>query len=413
MVDPVTTWIEPDVEIEPTRVIHPFTVLRGRTVVRRGAEVGPARRRRRRGDREGRWSGRSVTFARERCLPRGPRLEPSWSSRTLRSARARRCRTSPTSAMRRWARGRTSARGTITANYPHEPGREKAPDDDRPERQDRDSQWFRGSCDDRRRGMDRRRLVHHRGRPARTRSRSLGPDRSPRRATCVESGTTELSLPGLGVTPEHSTQPHGERGRWTERGPSGKLMLFSGRSHPVLAQKIADQLEHRAGRRQAEDVRERRDLLPLQGVDPRRGRVHRPGLPRPRDERLPLGAPDHDPGGEARLRQPHHGGHALVPLLAAGQEVGAARADHREAPRGRSRGRGNGPRPHDGPPRWPDPGILPDPGRPHDRAPALCALLPRDARAARRGRRRRLARPRIARRWRRSSRRCSTPTSRS
>jgi bifunctional UDP-N-acetylglucosamine pyrophosphorylase / glucosamine-1-phosphate N-acetyltransferase len=41
VVDPATTWIEPDVEIEPDAVIHPFTVLRGRTVVRRGAEVGP------------------------------------------------------------------------------------------------------------------------------------------------------------------------------------------------------------------------------------------------------------------------------------------------------------------------------------------------------------------------------------
>ena len=41
IVDPATTWIEPDVSIEPDAVIHPFTVLRGRTVVRRGAEVGP------------------------------------------------------------------------------------------------------------------------------------------------------------------------------------------------------------------------------------------------------------------------------------------------------------------------------------------------------------------------------------
>ncbi len=63
----------------------------------------------------------------------------------------------------------------------------------------------------------------------------------------MESGTTELSLPGLGVTPEHTPQPHGERGRWIERGPSGKLMLFSGRSHPVLAQRIADQLNIELG----------------------------------------------------------------------------------------------------------------------------------------------------------------------
>jgi len=41
VVDPATTWIEPEVEIEPDAVIHPFTVLRGRTVVRRGAEIGP------------------------------------------------------------------------------------------------------------------------------------------------------------------------------------------------------------------------------------------------------------------------------------------------------------------------------------------------------------------------------------
>ena len=41
IVDPATTWIEPEVEIEADAVIHPFTVLRGATVVRRGAEVGP------------------------------------------------------------------------------------------------------------------------------------------------------------------------------------------------------------------------------------------------------------------------------------------------------------------------------------------------------------------------------------
>jgi len=41
VVDPSSTWIEPDVSIEPDAVIHPFTILRGRTVVRAGAEVGP------------------------------------------------------------------------------------------------------------------------------------------------------------------------------------------------------------------------------------------------------------------------------------------------------------------------------------------------------------------------------------
>jgi bifunctional UDP-N-acetylglucosamine pyrophosphorylase / glucosamine-1-phosphate N-acetyltransferase len=41
IVDPQSTWIEPGVELEPDATIHPFTVLRGTTRVRRGAEVGP------------------------------------------------------------------------------------------------------------------------------------------------------------------------------------------------------------------------------------------------------------------------------------------------------------------------------------------------------------------------------------
>jgi bifunctional UDP-N-acetylglucosamine pyrophosphorylase / glucosamine-1-phosphate N-acetyltransferase len=41
IVDPETTWIEPDVELEPDSTIHPFTILKGRTRVGAGAEVGP------------------------------------------------------------------------------------------------------------------------------------------------------------------------------------------------------------------------------------------------------------------------------------------------------------------------------------------------------------------------------------
>ena len=63
----------------------------------------------------------------------------------------------------------------------------------------------------------------------------------------MDTGTTELALPGLDVTPDAAPQPQGARGRWIERGPSGKLMLFSGRSHPVLAGRIADQLNIELG----------------------------------------------------------------------------------------------------------------------------------------------------------------------
>ena len=41
IVDPSSTWIEADVEIEADATIHPFTVLRGATKVAAGADVGP------------------------------------------------------------------------------------------------------------------------------------------------------------------------------------------------------------------------------------------------------------------------------------------------------------------------------------------------------------------------------------
>jgi bifunctional UDP-N-acetylglucosamine pyrophosphorylase/glucosamine-1-phosphate N-acetyltransferase len=41
IVDPATTWIDADVELEPDAVVHPFTQLRGRTRVAAGAEIGP------------------------------------------------------------------------------------------------------------------------------------------------------------------------------------------------------------------------------------------------------------------------------------------------------------------------------------------------------------------------------------
>jgi ribose-phosphate pyrophosphokinase len=53
-----------------------------------------------------------------------------------------------------------------------------------------------------------------------------------------ETATTELVLPGLETPPV--TVP--ARGHWLERGPQKRLMVFSGRSHPELAQRIAELL---------------------------------------------------------------------------------------------------------------------------------------------------------------------------
>ena len=57
----------------------------------------------------------------------------------------------------------------------------------------------------------------------------------------MESATTELTerLPGLEpAEPATVMSP----GHWIERGPSKRLMVFAGRSHPDLAQRIADKL---------------------------------------------------------------------------------------------------------------------------------------------------------------------------
>jgi bifunctional UDP-N-acetylglucosamine pyrophosphorylase / glucosamine-1-phosphate N-acetyltransferase len=41
IVDPVSTWIEAGVEIEPDVTVHPYTVIRGGVRIERGAEIGP------------------------------------------------------------------------------------------------------------------------------------------------------------------------------------------------------------------------------------------------------------------------------------------------------------------------------------------------------------------------------------
>src|SRR5713226_157235 len=72
-----------------------------------------------------------------------------------------------------------------------------------------------------------------------TLSGSHGRVRRTRRGMQPGSAATELVLPGL-ETPESVTQP--STGHWLERGPQKKLMVFSGRSHTSLAQRIAEQL---------------------------------------------------------------------------------------------------------------------------------------------------------------------------
>src|SRR6188472_843407 len=77
-------------------------------------------------------------------------------------------------------------------------------------------------------------------RPARLRGSRHGRRRNRTGSmTSVETGTTELALPGL----EGSGSAAEPRvGHWIERGPWKRLMVFAGRSHPELAQKISEHL---------------------------------------------------------------------------------------------------------------------------------------------------------------------------
>jgi ribose-phosphate pyrophosphokinase len=56
----------------------------------------------------------------------------------------------------------------------------------------------------------------------------------------MESATSELTLPGLETPAPPAPEP--TRGHWLEHGPQKRLMVFSGRSHPALAQDIAGKL---------------------------------------------------------------------------------------------------------------------------------------------------------------------------
>jgi ribose-phosphate pyrophosphokinase len=56
----------------------------------------------------------------------------------------------------------------------------------------------------------------------------------------IETRTTELPLPGLETAPMADARP--SQGHWIERGPSKRLMVFSGRSHQELAARIAEKL---------------------------------------------------------------------------------------------------------------------------------------------------------------------------
>ena len=135
VVDPQTTWVDVTVTVAPDAVLaarhaaargddrRPPARSSGRTRRCVDTEVGDGRHRSSgrtawaRSSVRRRPSGRSATCARAPGWRRGARSAPSSRRRTSRWARARRCRTCPTSATPPSAGARTSVRRPSSCNY--------------------------------------------------------------------------------------------------------------------------------------------------------------------------------------------------------------------------------------------------------------------------------------------------------
>ena len=77
----------------------------------------------------------------------------------------------------------------------------------------------------------------------------------------MESLTTaELALPGLEGGDDDASR---RTGHWIERGPQKRLMVFAGRSHPDLANAIAEQLGVELGDVELETFTNGETYMPL------------------------------------------------------------------------------------------------------------------------------------------------------
>ena len=421
IVDPANTWIDRDVHArarQPDRAVLPAA---GRHDGR-GGRCRRALRRRARTPRSARLPGRAVRLpaSRHGAARAGRR-------RALRRAQGRRDRqrlegAAPLLPRRRDRRRRhvNIGAGTITANYD---GHEKHRTDDRATALARAATRSLvapvrvGTGADGRSGIgDHRRCSGRRARDRASASDCQGGIRragrgAPRGGSATMSEQTgTASLLGEDLLLADAPRPEEAAvASYHDREPIRRMMVFSGRSNPDLARAsratsgltLGDvelktfpngELYVRFG----ESIRGA-DVFLIQSCST-------PVQPEPD------GAAADGERGEARLGQAHHGRHAVVSVLARRQEVGAARADHR-APRGRPpavlRRRS---RPDDGPPRGPGAGLLQHPGRSHDRAADVRAVLPR-LRACRRTGSSSSRRTPVASSSRRSSPRCSAAIS--
>ena len=380
IVDPGSTWIDAGVEIAADARIEPGTSLRGATAVGAGSVVGPLTTLidSRLGENvavphsylvecevlDGCNVGPFAYLRPGAQLERAPRPAPSSRSRTRGSARAPRCPHLAYVGDADVGPGSNLGAGTITANY------------------DGFRKHRTTIGKDVRIGVD---------------TMLIAPVEVGDAAYTGAGAVIKMDVPegALAVSENDQRNIEGYAARKAARDREERsVSTIEERPEAVPATAITARLLEaddglrrpqldgagRQGRRQArprprpgdaEDLRQRRGLLPLRGVDPRRRRLPRPVDLRQRadrhdPQRRPGRAADDDRRRPGRLGPPHHRRPALVRLRPPGQEVRAARADlrpHRRQVPGGGRRR---PRPHHGPARRPGAGLLPRPGRPHD-----------------------------------------------
>ena len=241
IVDPKTTWIEADVELEPDATIHPFTVLGGKTKVGAGAVVGPH------AVAIDALIGPEATVGPFCYLRPGTVLEARAKAGTfveIKNSHIGEGAKVPHLSYIGDAdvgEGTNIAAGAITANYRPElgPGKFRTTSAATSIRPATMCSLLRSRLATML-GSRRARSSRRTSRPGP--SRSLAADRSTRKDSMIETGTTELNqLPGMeGEGGSTGAVPRPEH--FIERGPWKRLMLFSGRSHQELALKMAEQL---------------------------------------------------------------------------------------------------------------------------------------------------------------------------
>ena len=165
-----------------------------------------------------------------------------------------------------------------------------------------------------------------------------------------------------------------------EKVTTKRLALYSGRTHPALAEEVADAPRHRARPCRTSSSSPTARSAPVRRERPRHRRVHHADPLRRRrtlDQRLDHGAADHDRRRVPGVGQADHRGVPVLRLRPPGPQGRGPRADHGPPRRRPVQGRRRQADGLDRPAQRPDPGLLRRPGRPPHGDAGARGLRPR------------------------------------